>query len=83
MPAPCSNWRKFSALISLPTKPLAEYRRALSLDPGANDRRERLAEFLMELDRKPEALAELAGMTEGASFRRKLSAASQDAAAIW
>lgn len=44
---------------------IVEYRRAIALDPSANDRRERLAEFLIELDRKPEAMSELAGMVEG------------------
>jgi tetratricopeptide (TPR) repeat protein len=44
---------------------LAEYRRSLALDPSANDRRERLAEYLMELDRKTEAMQELVGMVEG------------------
>lgn len=44
---------------------VAEYRRGLALDPSANDRRERLADYLMELDRKPEALAELEGMVAG------------------
>jgi tetratricopeptide (TPR) repeat protein len=41
---------------------VAEYRRALELDPSANDRRERLAEYLMALDRKPEAMAALEGL---------------------
>lgn len=44
---------------------LAEYRRALAADPSANDRRERLAEYLMELDRKDEAMKELLGLVEG------------------
>ena len=41
---------------------LVEYRRALAADPAANDRRERLAEYLMALDRKAEAMAELQGL---------------------
>ena len=41
---------------------IAEYRRALALDPAAGDRRERLAEYLVEIDRKPEAMTELTGL---------------------
>lgn len=41
---------------------VAEYRRALALEPSANDRRERLAEYLMQINRKEDAFAELAGM---------------------
>ncbi len=44
---------------------IAEYRRGLTLDPSASDRRERLAEYLMELDRKADALAELDGLVAG------------------
>ncbi len=41
---------------------VAEYRRALRLEPAANDRRERLAEYLMQINRKEDAFTELAGM---------------------
>jgi len=41
---------------------LVEYRRALAVDPSANDRRERLAEYLMAIDRKAEAMTELQGL---------------------
>lgn len=41
---------------------VAAYRRALQLDPSANDRRERLADYLMTLDQKAEALTELEGL---------------------
>ncbi len=44
---------------------LAEYRRGLQLDPAANDRRERLADYLMELDRKAEALMEIRELVTG------------------
>lgn len=44
---------------------LVEYRRALALDPTANDRRERLAEYLVQLDRKDKAIKELDAMVAG------------------
>ncbi len=43
---------------------VTEYRRALTLDPASPDRRERLAVYLAELGRKPEALTVLSGMVE-------------------